>query len=126
MSKLIPRLLHIDGSGALIAGILVLLANPWLSEWYGLPPRFVIFIAIVNLAYAAYSLSLARASVRPMPLIILLVVANLSWTAACFSFARFFFATAHPLGIAHLLGEGVFVGLLAVCEWTYRHQLLRR
>ncbi|MBY0589248.1 hypothetical protein K2X85_18900 [bacterium] len=120
---LIRNLLYVDGFAGATAGALVVLASRWLSEWYGLPLNFVIFMGIVNLAYATYSLSLAQASVRPISLILLLVVANLTWMVFCFGFAGFFFETASPFGITHLAGEGVFVGFLAALEWQWRDQL---
>jgi hypothetical protein len=78
----------------------------------------------VNLAYAAYSFSLARRRRRPMPLIAILVMANLVWAGLCFRWAFVFAESASLLGLVHLVGEGLFVGGLALLEWRWRNLLL--
>ncbi len=118
------KLLLIDGMGALTVGVIVLPLSPWLSEWYGLPWKFIVFMGVVNLVYASYSLPLALSRVRPMGLVALLVVANAAWTIACFGFAGFFWQTSGILGQVHLIGEGVYVGGLASLEWRYRRLLV--
>jgi hypothetical protein len=37
--------------------------------------------------------------------------------------AVIFWNTASPLGLAHVVAEGLFVGGLAVLEWRWRHLL---
>lgn len=96
----------------------------WLSEWYQLPKDFLVLIGLVNLAYASYSLSLAMRLKRPTNLILLLVVANLTWSVACLRWAVVFSETASLFGLAHLAGEALFVGGLACLEWRWR-ELLR-
>lgn len=118
------KLILFDGLAALTAGLIVLPLSRWFSEWYGLPFQFIVSMGLVNFAYACYSLSLAVSKVRPMILVILLAVANAAWSIACFGFAGFFWHTAGALGIAHLLGEGVFVGTLASLEWRWRRFLV--
>ena len=95
----------------------------WLSDWYQLPKELLLFMGWVNLAYASYSLSLASRPQRPMILIGLLVVANLAWAVACVRWAVVYAATASWLGLAHLVGEALFVGGLACLEWRWRASL---
>ncbi|MEM7355330.1 MAG: hypothetical protein AAF657_31250 [Acidobacteriota bacterium] len=118
------RLLWIDGSGGAIAGILMLLLLGWLTKWYALPRDLVLLIGCTNLAYGTYSLSLARRSQRPKALIHLLIVANLVWGALCLRWAVLHFETASFWGLAHLIGEGLYVGGLGCLEWRWREQLL--
>ncbi|MFN0122671.1 MAG: hypothetical protein ACKV2V_19410 [Blastocatellia bacterium] len=117
------KLLWIDGLGGLVAGIAVLLASDWLSQWYRLPPGFMFLIGVANLAYGSYSLSLAARARRPKVLILLLVVANLTWTLLCLRWTVIFAGTASWLGLAHLVIEGLYVGGLGCLEWRWREQL---
>ncbi len=118
------RLLWIDGSAAAVAGAAVLLVRVWLTEWYRLPQDLLVFIGVVNLAYASYSLSLAARPHRPMWLILTLVAANLMWSVVCIILAVAYRETATLFGLAHLIGEALFVAGLASLEWRWR-QLLR-
>jgi hypothetical protein len=59
-----------------------------------------------------------------MLLIHLLVVLNATWAIVCLILAMIFWTTATPFGILHLVGEAVFVGGLAMLEWSRRQQLL--
>ena len=118
------QLLWVDGLGGAVAGVAMLTMGGWLSEWYQLPRELLFLMGWVNLAYGSYSLSLAMRSKRPKPLILLLVVANLVWTVFCLRWAVVFSETASFLGLAHLVGEGLYVGGLACLEWRWR-ELLR-
>ena len=53
------RLLWIDCTGAVIAGVLVLLLSRWLGALEGLPHEVLIFTGTANLLYGSYSFSLA-------------------------------------------------------------------
>ncbi len=117
------RLLWIDGLAGLSAGVVMVLASGWLSSWYGLPTKLLLFTGVVNLAYGSYSLPLARRRRRPLGMIVFLVAANLGWTLVCFGLAFHFRHEATLFGLAHLIGEGVFVGGLALLEWRFRDLL---
>ena len=110
-------------AGAIVGAAVIALAG-WLSRLEGLPREVLLFTGVVNLLYASYSFSLAVRAERPMPLIKLLVFANLAWVPVCLGLAVFFREEATPLGLAHLVGEAIFVGGLAVLEWKHRGQLL--
>ena len=118
-----PRLLWIDCTAAGSAGAAMLLLSGWLSVLYALPRAFVVGLAVVNLAYGAYSLSLARRDRRPIALIVALAAANGVWAVACVGMAAALADTASVFGLAHLVGEGLFVGGLGALEWRGRERL---
>ena len=118
------NLLWVDCTAALVAGTLVLLLDDLLSRWYGLPQGLIFFLGVTNLAYGTYSLSLVVRKKRPMNLLRLLVVGNLLWAVVCVGLVLAFSPTASPVGLALLLGEGLFVGGLGVLEWRSRWLLL--
>ncbi len=120
------RLLWVDCGAGLLVGALVLALSEWLARWYDLPQPLVIGNGVTNIAYAAFSFSLARRARRPPSLLVLLVVANATWAALCVIAAILMADQASLLGMTHLLAEGVFVGGLAAVEWSYRGQLLVR
>ncbi len=116
--------LWIDATAAALAGVVVLFVSGWLSGWYGLPQELLISIGVVNLVYASYSSSLAMRMRRPKALILFLVSANLLWSVVCVVLALIYRDTATLFGLAHLLGEGLFVGGLGGLEWRWRDLLL--
>lgn len=118
------NLLWVDCLGALLAGVLMLALSSWLAGFYGLPWDFFIAITVANLAYGAYSLTLALRKSRPLALIVLLAAANVAWGVFCFAAAIHLAATASPFGLAHLVLEGLYVGGLGLLEWSRRHQLV--
>ena len=115
------RILWVDGLAGAVAGSAVLVLRGWLSDWYQMPEDLLLFMALVNLAYASYSLSLARLSKRPKALIVLLVAANLTWAMVCLRWALILDASL--FGLAHLVAEALFVGGLAYLEWRWRELL---
>lgn len=125
MDRLIPKLLWIDGTAAALAGSLCLLLSPALAQLHALPQNLLQLVGVVNLLYATYSFSLALRARRSPQLIALLVLANSAWALVCLGMAASFAGTASILGIAHLLGEAVFVAGLAGLEWKWRARLLR-
>jgi hypothetical protein len=103
--------------------VTVFVLSGWLSRLYGLPRGILLLMAAANLLYASYSFFLARRGERPMSLIKLLVYANAAWVLVCFGLAGRFWEQATVFGLAHLIGEALFVGGLAALEWNQRHQL---
>ncbi len=102
--RVVPRLLWIDGSGALVAGVIVLLFAPFLSGLHALPRSLLLVTGVANLAYGAFSFTLARRARRPMALVQVLAVANVAWGVAC-------------------MVTAAIVAALGVLEWRYREQL---
>ena len=119
-----PRLLWVDASAAALAGVAVLSLSAWLSRLHGLPRGLLLVVGAVNVAYAAYSFSLAVRARRPRRLVRLLVAGNLAWAAVCLGLAAAFAASATPFGLAHLVGEGLFVACLAALEWRWQDGLV--
>jgi hypothetical protein len=123
---IIRNLLWIDCSAGALVGVLLLLFSGWLSSLYSLPLGVLHVMGVMNLLYAAYSLSLAMRGERPKILLGFLIAANAIWALICLALAAYFFATATFWGIGQLLGEAVFVGGLAALEWRFCQQLLAR
>jgi hypothetical protein len=105
------------------AGCLVLTLATWLSELYRLPHGLLLFIGTINLLYASYAGSLAILRVRPRALLYGLIISNSLWMGLCLALAARFAGQAAPLALVHLIGEGLFVGTLAACEWRWRGQI---
>ncbi len=116
------KLLWLDCTAAFLAGAVVLALSGWLSQLYALPHAFVITLALVNLGYGTFSFSLARRQQPPRRLIVALVVANAMWAVLCGIAALWLVGTASMFGLAHLVGEGLFVGGLAALEWRHRDE----
>jgi hypothetical protein len=117
------NVLWIDCTAAALAGVVVLMLREWLSALQALPSPLLLFIGMANILYACYSFTLATRAYRSQSMIILLVAGNLAWAAVCIGLAMHFLASATVWGIAHLLGEALFVGSLAVVEWKWRAHL---
>lgn len=121
---LLRKLLWVDCSAAAIVGILVVVFSGWLSQLEGLPRDVLLFTGVVNLLYACYSFSLAIRPTRTMQSIKLLVFANLAWVPVCLGLVFYFREQATAFAFLHLVGEAIFVGGLALLEWSQRDQLL--
>jgi hypothetical protein len=117
------KLLWVDCIGAALAGVTVIALSGWLARLEGLPQEVLLFTGAVNLLYGSYSFSLAVRRERPMRLIKLLVFANLAWVPVCLGLVVAFSATATPFAFLHLVGEAVYVGVLALLEWRNRDLL---
>lgn len=115
------QLLWLDCIAGGSVGLAVLLLLPWLAALYALPVSVLGFTGVANLAYAAFSFSLAR---RPAPrslaLLHLLIAANALWPLVCIGLLLSFWDRASQFGHMHLLGEALFVGALAFAEWRNR------
>lgn len=117
------RLLWIDCTAAAIVGVLMLALSPWLARLFALQRGLLLLIGVANLAYGAYSFSLARRAHRPMYLIVLLVCANAAWAVVCLSLAARYRGEASVFGMMQFVGEALFVGGLAALEWRHRATL---
>jgi hypothetical protein len=98
----------------------MLLLAGWLGELYHLSRDFLLFMGVVNLVYASYSLPLAMSSRRSRARVHILAVGNMVWGVACLCFAAYFMGTASILGMVHLVGEGIIVGGMGCLEWRWR------
>ena len=118
------HLLRIDSTAGLVVGTAEVLAAPWLSPFFGLPLVAIYGLAAANLLYGLYAFSLARRSVRPRPLLHVLIGANAAWAVFCWILVALLLGTATVFGLLHLAAEGLFVGGLALLEWRHREALL--
>ena len=110
------RLLRFDCIAALVAGTATLILSGLLAPLLGLPRAVLVFTGLVNLAYGAFSFSLARQAAPAPGRVKALVAANFAWVAVCAAMALHFAGPGRWLGAAYMFGEGVFVGLLAAIE----------
>jgi hypothetical protein len=109
-------LLWFDCAAAAIGGTAVLALAGLLAPLFGLPRAVVVFIGLVNLAYGAFSFSLARQPSPDRGRVRTLVAANLLWVGVCVLTALFFAGPGSWPGASYLLAEGFFVGALATVE----------
>lgn len=109
------RLLWFDACAGAIVGALMLALAGVIGPLLGLEPALLRATAAANLCYAFYSFNLARQPAPRRALIWALIGANASWTLVCAALALRHVSSA-PLGAAYLLGEGLFVGVLAGVE----------
>ena len=122
--KVKTNILWIDGIGGLIVGFIVLLISPWFSHWYGVPTNILVFTGVANLLYGSYSTPLANQRYRPEWKINLLIIANFIWTAVCIFLVVRYSDTLTLLGYIHILGEGVYVAVLAYFEWKWKEHFV--
>jgi hypothetical protein len=118
------NLLWVDSLAGLTVGIAMLLLLGRLVRWYQLPRDLLVLVGAANVIYGLYSLSLAARARRPRALILLLIAANAAWAVACLRWLAIYGREASALGLAHLAGEALFVGGLAIQEWRWREQLI--
>lgn len=118
--RVMKNLLWVDSTAGLFVGMAVLLLSEWLTSLYALPRGLLLFTAVANVIYGAYSLTLAVRPVRSRRSIEVLVFANGAWAVMCCALASIFVRSATILGMGHLLVEAVFVAALARLEWTGR------
>ena len=112
----VRTLLWVDCTAGAVVGAAMLAASWWVAPRLGLPHGVLVFTALANLVYGAYSFSLARQPEAPKPLVRVLVAANLTWTVVCFVLSASFAGPGSGLGAAYLAIEGVIVGALAAVE----------
>ena len=121
MRQKTQRILWLDSGAGCVVGLVMLTLRPWLADLYGFESELVLFLGAANLTCAAYSGSLALRASRsgrlPRLAIDALVLANSAWVIACAVMVSVTWPTSHPLGVAQLTLEGVFVGGLALAEY---------
>lgn len=110
------RILWVDCTAGAIGGIVMLLVSGWLAPHFGLPHGVLLTTAAFNLAYAAFSFSLALSRAPSRALLKTLVVANFAWTVVCIVIAARYASAQSVLGVVYILLEGLVVGALAAVE----------
>jgi hypothetical protein len=111
-------ILWVDCTAALLAGLIVLSLSAPIADLYAMPRALVVGMGLANACYGTFSLSLAARAHPPSSLVVLLALANATWAVLCAVAASALWGTASYFGLAHLVGEGLFVGALARLEWT--------
>lgn len=110
------HLLWCDCIAAAVNGTALLVLSSLIAPLLGLPRAVVVFNGLVNLAYGAFSFSLARQTSPPRGRVRAVVAANFAWVAVCLVMALSFARPGSWLGAGYLLTEGFLVGLLAAVE----------
>lgn len=117
-------ILWLDCIGGITVGLIVLALSQWLSHWERLPIHVVIFMGLANLAYGTFSLFVATRQIRPAWLITTLASANMLWIVVCIVIACRWWEQISILGLAHVMGEGIYVFGLGLAEWRLRQKLV--
>ncbi len=120
--KRIYLILTIDSIAALSAGSFVLLLTSALSVLYEWNESFTRFIGYINISYGFYSgtlILLLKYGYLRRAFIFILIAANTFWSLQCLAQVWRLAANASYFGIAHLLFEGIFVGVLAYLEGRF-------
>jgi len=129
MSRRARTLLALDGGAAGVVGVAELALLDRLPRWLGFPPTLVLLFALANVAYAAYSGTLAvRAACGRAPALLaitVLVAANALWALVCMAVVVAMGSRASALGVALVSAEGLFVAALAALEWRWVRPLGR-
>jgi hypothetical protein len=120
------NILLVDGIAASCAGVAVISSTNWLQGLYQLPEALLVSVALINLSYAVYSLSLSMIKNRSMIAIIVLVIANSIWVINCLRLTFHYADSASLFGVFHLVGEAFFVGTLAYLECKWRGHLTKK
>ena len=122
MKKLIQQpktLFLIDGLGALVTGISLLLMSAPLNEYVGMPPSVLHPLAWIAGVFAAYSLSCFAGFGPRWPLLMSLIgSANLLYRVATAMLVFQHSEQLTLLGIAYFVGEILIICTLVAIEFT--------
>ncbi len=111
-------LIRADWMAGAVAGTLVLALHGWLARLYALPQALLLLIGLANLGYACLSFTLWRLGRGGrVPLLRPMAAANMAWALLCLAWAARWAGEASVFGMAQLVGEAVFVGVLGGLEW---------
>lgn len=122
MKQLIQQpktLFLIDGLGALVTGISLLLISAPLNQYVGMPPSVLQPLAWIAGVFAAYSLSCFAGFGPHWPrLLSLIATANLLYCVATAALIVRHFEQLTFLGIAYFVGEILIICTLVAIEFT--------
>ena len=110
------KLLLVDGMGALLSTLLLLLIAYW-QPFFGMPAEVIYRLIPVTTLFTIYSLScyfLTFANWKPYLRII--AIANILYCCVTLGLVLYFFKQLTLLGMAYFLSEKVIVILLALFE----------
>ena len=120
------RLLWVDCIGGLVVGFVVLVFCQLISSWENLPLETVVLTGAANLAYGVYSLFVTTRKKRPLILVKMLAIANITWLLVCVAIAAMYWRQISLIGIVHVIGEGIYVAGLGFVEWKMKESLVTR
>jgi len=109
------RILALDSLSCLAMGLLMGLGAAALAPLFGLPEPLIRIAGLVLLPLAAFIGWLASRPLPPRPLVWILILGNLGWTAE--SFATLAQQEATPLGTAFVAAQALAVLGLAGLEY---------
>lgn len=115
-----------DGGAALVVGVFLLALRSLLTDFYGLSLDVVTFIGAANVVYSVPGLTLGAMKRRPAWLLWFLIAANLAWAVVSTVLAMKYWSSAGVFGLLHIIGEGLFVTMLAWQEYRHRDAILQR
>jgi len=110
------RVLALDSLSCLIMGLLMGLGAAGLAPLFGLPEPLVRFAGLALLPLAAFIGWLASRPSPPRPLVWVVIIGNLCWTAE--SFITLAQSQATALGTAFVSAQAVAVLGLALLEYV--------
>jgi hypothetical protein len=116
-------ILWVDSLAGLAVGLGMFALASLLRGIYGMPLGVYYGIAIANVVYGLYSLSLALRRRRSHLSIQVLAVMNATWAGTCVVAIIALFGKVGWLGLGHIGMEGLFVSWLAWMEWKSRYKL---
>ncbi len=108
--------IRVDGIGALVVGLLMLVLRVPLASLYGMSTEWVTGLATVNLVYSSIGITLLARGLKPSWGVWVLIAANGTWTPIAWMLAFAVRNSASPFGVAYLALEGAYVLGLACVE----------
>ena len=114
-SLFLRRVLGLDALSCLVMGLLMGLGAAGLAPLFGLPDGLVRGAGLALLPLAAFIFWLATRPIPPRPLVWVVILGNLAWTAESFLTLGQVQATA--LGTAFVSAQAAAVASLAMLEY---------
>ena len=119
-------ILHIDGFAGTSVGLLLLLFQDIVSDFYQLPKGLILFLAGANVCYGIYALRLVLIRNRSLNQVAALASANFLWVITCVGILLTFYEPASIFALLFISAESIFVAMLGLFEWRYRFLLVSR
>jgi hypothetical protein len=112
------RVLALDSASCLALGLLLALGAGPLAELFGLGERLLFGAGLLLLPLAAFIAWLASRAVPPAPLVWLVIVGNLAWTAESFLLISTEAGRTTALGTAFVAAQAAAVLAVTALEYA--------
>ena len=112
------RILALDSASCALIGLLLSLGAGPLSGLFGLGERLLFGAGLLLLPLAAFIAWLASRPLPPAPLVWLVIVGNLAWTAESFLLISTESGRITALGTAFVAAQGIAVLGLSLLEYA--------